>query len=172
MKNDNVFIGIDPGVTGALVIITNQTARFFDCPSKVSNMQLIISQIVSKYKRTHNIFCYLENVHTIEKWSRQNGDKFMINFGQWQGILASYNIPTALVLPKTWQKYTVEKQAGKDTKENSKINAKKTFYWCFDGWKEDQHPSTAEKLIGSNHNRSDAFLIASFCERTKGQLCS
>ena len=33
-------------------------------------------------------------------------------------------------------------------------------------------PASAEKLIGSNHNRSDAFLISSFCEKTKGKLCS
>ncbi|MFA5014316.1 MAG: hypothetical protein WC549_02070 [Actinomycetota bacterium] len=168
MKPNNIFIGIDPGVTGAICIITNQTARLWDCPSTVNNMQLIINRIDNKYKKTHNIFAYLENVHTIEKWSRQNGDKLMTNFGQWQGILASYNIPTALVLPKTWQKYVVDKKLGEATKKNSKDTAKKSFYWAYEGWNDT--PTDIENVIKNNHNRSDAFLIATFCERTKGML--
>lgn len=171
MKINNLYIGIDPGVTGALVIITNETARFFDCPKTVHGMQDIIERTVLKYKNTHNIFCYMENVHTIEEWSRQNGDKLMRNLGQWEGLLASFNISYELVLPKTWQRYTVIKQHGKDTKYNSKATAKKSFYWCYEGWQEGK-PTSAEKLIGSNHNRSDAFLISSFCEKTKGKLCS
>jgi len=170
MKSNNVFIGIDPGVTGAIVVITNETARFWDCPNKVNNMRLIIHSIHQKFNKTHNLYAYLENVHTIEEWSRQNGDKLMVNFGQWQGILASYGIQTALVLPKTWQKYCVEKQYSKNTKDNSKTTAKKSYYLCYEGWF-NEYSSPIEKLIGNNHNRSDAFLIASFCERTKGGLC-
>jgi hypothetical protein len=169
-KRENLFIGIDPGVTGAVVIITNGTAHFWNCPRHITSMQLIIQKIHQKYNKTHNMFAYLENVHTIETWSRQNGDKLMTNFGQWQGILASYSIPTALVLPKTWQRYTVDKQYGKGTKDNSKSTAKKSNYWCYEGWFS-EYASSADVLIGSNHNRSDAFLIACFCERTKGGLC-
>jgi hypothetical protein len=169
-KPQKLYIGIDPGITGAIVPITNETARFWDCPKNVKDMSILIKQIHQKYNKTHDIFAYLENVHTIEPWSRQNGDKLMVNFGQWQGILASYDIPTALVLPKTWQRYCVDKQYGKSTKFNSKTTAKKINYWCYEGWFS-AYASSAETLIGSNHNRSDAFLIASFCERTKGGLC-
>jgi len=169
-KRENIYIGIDPGITGATVMITNEIARFWDCPRKVKDMKEIIRKIYMFYHKSHNIYAYLENVHTIEPWSRQNGDKLMINFGQWQGILAAYDIPVALVLPKTWQRYTVDKQYGKGTKDNSKSSAKKSDYWCYEGWFED-YASSVDILIGNNHNRSDAFLIASFCERTKGGLC-
>ena len=104
-KRNDLYIGIDPGITGAIVVITNETARFWDCPKSVSQMAAIISKIYQRYQKTHNVYAYIENVHTIEEWSRQNGDKLMTNFGQWQGILASFNIPTAFVLPKTWQRY-------------------------------------------------------------------
>jgi hypothetical protein len=95
----------------------------------------------------------------------------MINLGIWLGCLASYGIATAEVVPKTWQKYTVNREYGKGTKDNSRNTAKELkSYYCFEKW-DSGCPVYPEKAVGNNHNRSDALLISIFCERTKGGLC-
>ena len=42
-------------------------------------------------------------------------------------------------------------------------------YWGYDKW--EKTPMNLCKVVGNNHNRSDALLLAMFCERTKGKLC-
>ena len=170
MKRNNLYIGIDPGVTGCSVAITNETARFFDTPgNNHKRMVEIVDKIVDKYLNTHNIFAYIEDVHSIAKWGCVNSDKLIANKNLWIGIIAANHIPVAEVKPKTWQNYTVQKVSGEDTKWCSKNSSKKSYYWGYEEWS--VVPRTIEKIVGSNHNRSDAFLIATFCERTKGTLC-
>jgi len=168
-KHLNIYIGIDPGWSGSLVLIQDKNIRIFDCPKFPSSMAIIINQIMCNYFKSHNIYAYIEKVHTIDKWSKQSGDKLMINYGIWHGIFAANNIKLAEVLPYTWQKYMVNKTSIYP-KENS-LNAINNIegYWGYEKW--EKTPISIPKLIGKNHNRSDALLIALFCERTKGKLC-
>lgn len=160
----NAYLGIDPGITGAICLITNKEIRIWDCPNSIIEMDLILKSI----NRDAKIYAYIEDVHTISKWSRQSGDKLMINLGQWEGLLTANNIKYSLVKPKTWQKYMIKKIYN-DTKKNSLYNAlnknikQETFY----GYNKQLE---LKDIIKGNHNRSDAFLIALFNYRTKGEL--
>ena len=168
-KHLNLYIGIDPGWSGCLVFIQDKNIRFFDCPKYASGMALIVNQIIENFYKPHNIYCYIEKVHTIDKWSKQSGDKLMINYGMWHGIFAAHNIKLAEVLPMTWQKYMVNK-IHTNPKENSLETVERIQgYWGYDKW--EKTPMNLCKVVGNNHNRSDALLLAMFCERTKGKLC-
>jgi|TARA_Y100000310_G_scaffold286509_1_gene310736 hypothetical protein len=120
------IIGIDPGKSGGLAIWRNGLHNIIKCPKTVEGMSDIIrsskhSEYVDKNMKT---LAYLEQVHAMPHDGRSSLFKFGQNFGQWQGILASYNIETILVSPQKWMKYWKTKlniSLPKDKQERKRV---------------------------------------------------
>ena len=95
-------IGIDPGKGGGIAVITDKTVVIHPCPRTVEDMATLIGIClngVSAYKTR----VFLEKVWAFPSDGRVGSFSFGENYGQWQGILASYELEPMYVTPKTWQ---------------------------------------------------------------------
>lgn len=151
MTGTSCFLGIDPGVTGAL-------AFFFPAvPNRVSVEDMpvsdkavdpaALSRIVERYLPT---FALVEHVHAMPK----NGSLASFSLGRSYGvalaILAVWEIPTRIVSPREWKApYRI---AGGDVgKEKARAEALRLF------------PASAEHFARvKDHGRADAALLARF----------
>ena len=159
-----IYIGIDPGVTGAMAILfwENDTEpEIYDYQNKFNALSKL--KVISE---TDEPFAIIEKVHAMYKQSAHNTFKFGENFGEWQGILQAFNIPYALIPPKEWQKeifapmeddiYKLGKNGHSqlDRKEMSRQKAISLF------------PKIQDQLKRKkDHNRADALLITKYCIR-------
>lgn len=153
----DAVIGIDPGKTGAAVLLVNGNwaghVDFTDGPS-VAGM---IKMWCSVYPVRHIV---LEQVHAMPPrrdvmgGQRVAGTKSMFtfgeNFGWWQGLLDAlapeYNFSWSMVLPRRWQVGLVPKKASATDKPGLTV-ARRMWPDAPLGRKKD-------------HNRADAALIA------------
>jgi len=148
-----MYIGIDPGKTGAAVLYSENSGVVdwidYEDPLTVANKLRDWTQ--------HDItLAILEKVHAMPKQGVSTTFKFGANYGVWQGVLAALKIPHELITPRTWQKGLITKSDGKDTKERS-LNVARRFF-----------PSSDFLRLKKHHNRADAALMAVFASRRKG----
>jgi len=99
------IIGIDPGKNGGIarIITVNKQEQWtaYKCPKTINEM----ADILKTFKKfAIKPKCFLESVHAFPTDARSSAFKFGMNFGIWQGILASLDIETILVTPQAWQK--------------------------------------------------------------------
>ena len=97
-------IGIDPGKGGGVAIITDETVETHNCPNTVHGMAFLIGTCLSDVS-AYRTKVFLEKVWTFPTDGRAGSFTFGENYGQWQGILASYELEPTLVTPKTWQSH-------------------------------------------------------------------
>ncbi len=144
MKKERGYIGIDPGQTGAMALISNEHIDIMDF-----NCAFQIAEQLSEWKADYDIVAYLEKVHSMPKQGVASTFKFGVNFGIWRGILTALNIPFFLVTPQNWQSHFFTRG---DTKKKS-LAAARSLY-----------PKIAKTHLKrmKDHNRADALLIATF----------
>lgn len=96
-----IFIGIDPGQSGALAIIKDGEIELypFDEHEYISAMNNL-----SAYENADKIRCCLEHVSAMPGQGVTSMFKFGQNFGFIQGVLQSFGIPYELVRPQKWKK--------------------------------------------------------------------
>ena len=126
-----VTLGIDPGTTGALVILSDGIPRFFDTPvlttksvkgKTVHAMDAaeIVNILMREVGRHTQVQAVIEKVSAAPisfgirkpcpacgKLPQQGATStfnFGCGFGIWQGILAGLQIPYTLVHPATWKR--------------------------------------------------------------------
>ena len=92
-----VFIGIDPGKSGAMAIIDGQNVKLvpFDEYEYISAL--------TSYD-PHQCFCILERVGAMPKQGVTSSFNFGANYGWIQGMLWTLGIPFELVTPQKWKK--------------------------------------------------------------------
>ena len=95
-------IGIDPGKSGGIAVITNETVKVHPCPQTVDDMATLMSICLSDVA-AYRTRVFLEKVWAFPSDARSSSFTFGQNYGHWQGILASHEIKPVLVTPKTWQ---------------------------------------------------------------------
>ena len=95
-------IGIDPGKSGGIAVLTDKTADVYPCPRTVKDMALLIGMCLSDVA-AYRTRVFLEKVWAFPSDARSSSFTFGQNYGHWQGILASHEIKPVLVTPKTWQ---------------------------------------------------------------------
>lgn len=154
MNNIKSFIGIDPGITGAIASISSQGIQFIDCPIiKISgqtkpNPTLMASEL--KRLATHNSIVIIESVHAMPKQGVCSMFSFGMGYGVWLGIIAALNIPVEFVTPQSWKKYY---RLGSD-KEASRAMALQLF------------PNESDNLkLKKHHGRAEALLLAEYLRR-------
>ena len=98
-----MILGVDPGLTGALVFIGDEIESIV--MPKIGNILNLaeLSEILEarRDKITH---AYLESVHAMPKQGVSSSFKFGRVFGMAEAMLAAHKIPYTLVTPQAWQK--------------------------------------------------------------------
>jgi hypothetical protein len=169
-----LFLGVDPGLSGAVVIIDGSNVEFFDTPvlemkvnNKIKNQMdaAACSLLLSGLTSAHRGDCLvsIEKVAPMPSFKVQRtGEEpkqqsmgatsafnFGVGFGIWQGICAALLLPYQLVHPATWKRLLLkDMEKGKDA---SRVKALQLY------------PNTASKLTRKkDHGRADALLLAHY----------
>ena len=144
-----MYIGVDPGKTGAVAILDDKGSyiNVLDFGQEGLMSALIDYAPVVK-------FAYLEKVHSMPGQGVVSTFSFGENFGWWQGVLGSLGIPYTTIRPQDWmKKYSLQKSSASD-KPGLEV-ARKLF-------------PEAPLRLKKHHNRADALLIARACWEDRG----
>ena len=154
------FIGIDPGLTGAVAAIREDNSiRFYDTPTGQIGKKTVLSPAGMReifmnegpYDLTINVA--IEAVHSMPKQGVASSFSFGKGVGLWLGILAGLQIPYTEVPPQRWKALMMHGM-GKD-KDASRIRAMQLF------------PQVASELkLKKHHGRADALLLAEYLRKT------
>lgn len=139
-----MYIGIDPGKTGALAVVNEK--GLFVCVIDYEPHEVL----EWLYENLNNInYGYLESVHSMPRQGVVSTFNFGENFGWWKGVLLSLEIKHELVPPRVWmKKYFLKKESAYD-KPGLEL-ARKMF-------------PEAPLSLKKHHNRADALLLAYQC---------
>ena len=156
------IIGIDPGLSGAVAILENNSVlNIFDIPvmseGKKNKRQLNSALLVSLLK--DNIVDNEEVVVVVEQVNAMPGQGVtsMFNFGQTfgaiKGICAALDLPIFFIRPSKWKKHFELINASKDSSRTKVI---------------EMYPKLSSQLAKKKDvNKSDAILIARFFSETR-----
>ena len=163
-----IQVGIDPGNSGALVILRATNALFFDTPTvKVKVGKKIKNQInphacaalLREFIGSKDVLVTIEKVAPMPSFKGPGGVaqamgvtsafSFGWGYGLWIGICAAMEIPYQLVHPASWKRKIMSDMAkGKDA---SRVKAMQLYPWA------------AKDLTRvKDHGRADALLLAHY----------
>lgn len=166
-----VFIGIDPGISGACAVLNPETneVRFFDTPV----LEIVVNKKRKNVLDTYQMVRILRDLGaadglwvTIEKVQAMPGGgertmgatsafNFGCGFGMWLGILAALEIPHQQTHPATW-KAKVMSGMGKEKDASRQIAMQ-------------HYPRAAKDLnLKKHHGRADALMLARYGWLTYG----
>lgn len=165
-----VYVGIDPGLDGAIAIIDLDRTEVLVCDTPTIGvdkpsghrreynegmMRSIIQGFISRVGGSPmRVECGLENVHAMPGQGVRSMFTMGVGSGTWRGMLAMAGVPYKLVTPQTWKKY--HGLIGSD-KEASRLLA-------IQG-----HPNVADRLARKkDHGRAEALLLADFVRARRG----
>ena len=97
------YIGIDPGKSGGIAVISGDCIEVKKCPETVHDMALLFALTMQETPPS----CTLVMIEKV--WARPHDGRasvftFAGNYGQWQGIVASHEIKPHYVTPQVWMK--------------------------------------------------------------------
>ena len=154
-------IGIDPGLSGAIAIISPESLKIFDMPTMTVERNGKAKRQVSAIELAEMLYLYSgRDCHVYcERVSAMAGQgvtsvfSFGRSFGMIEGILAAFKMPVTFVPPATWVK-AVGRGQGKDA---SRARAMELF------------PSDQDQFKRvKDDGRADAALIAHWGSRHAG----
>ena len=98
------FIGIDPGKSGGIAVLTGKTVKVYACPRTVEDMAVLMGLCLS------DVSAYEVKVSVEKVWARPHDAKgsiwkFAENYGMWFGIAGAYELDLKTVSPQMWMKY-------------------------------------------------------------------
>lgn len=149
------IIGIDPGASGALVILDTETnaLEVMDMPCVeikrgTRNVRQVSAQLLANLLRGHNAcHAYVEKVGAMPGQGVASMFAFGRAAGVVEGVLAGLEVPTTYVTPQEWQK-AMRVVGGKD---GSRSRASQLW------------PSFADQFARKKDDgRSDAALVAAY----------
>ena len=154
-------IGIDPGLSGAIAILSPENLKIFDMPTMTverngkAKRQVSASQLAEMLYLYSGRDChvYCERVGAVTGQGVTSVFSFGRSFGMIEGILAAFKMPVTFVPPATWVK-AVGRGQGKDA---SRARAMELF------------PSDQDQFKRvKDDGRADAALIAYWGSRNAG----
>lgn len=149
------YIGIDPGITGAVAWIDNRTPNnigyektpFIQLKRKEYDERAMAEEIKSFLPSELGCFATLEKVHAMPKDGGVGAFSFGYGFGLWVGILAALDISYQFVTPQAWRK---EMLAGMPKEKGASVVKVKQLY------------PNLTFLKKTDHGIADAILIAKY----------
>jgi crossover junction endodeoxyribonuclease RuvC len=154
-------IGIDPGLSGAIAILSTESLKIFDMPTMTverngkAKRQVSASELAEMLYLYSGRDChvYCERVSAMAGQGVTSVFSFGRSFGMIEGILAAFKMPVTFVPPATWVK-AVGRGQGKDA---SRARAMELF------------PSDQDQFKRvKDDGRADAALIAHWGSRHAG----
>lgn len=145
-----IYLGIDPGATGALALIGEGDPVVLDWQGDERAMAEQLQLHVALAGMP--VLAALERQQAMPKQGVASTFKLGVNFGVWLGLLAALGVPTILPRPRDWKKGYVPAKADKDA---SLAVARRLF-------------PTASLARKKDHGRAEALLLADFARRTHG----
>lgn len=180
MKN---YIGIDPGLTGAVAVIRGNEIKFMDAPvmqvrvGKSLKNELdprgctrLLHSCIGYAECTLDFFVTIEKVAPMPSFSRNKEGEveerrsmgatsafnFGMGFGIWIGVCAAIGLPYELVHPQSWKRRIMPGMAG--GKDAGRVVALRLYPHAED------HLSRKK-----DHGRADALLLARYGQLTHGE---
>jgi crossover junction endodeoxyribonuclease RuvC len=168
-----IFIGIDPGLNGAVGLISdrhgylvypdgeNGSIQVYDTPTMIVSgakekrvyNTVEMANLLSPFKG-QDALVILESVHSMPKQGVASSFSFGQGLGMWQGIIAALGLPLEMPSPQRWKKEILADQ-GKD-KDASRFKAIQLF------------PSLATQLSRvKDDGRAEAILMAEYGRRLR-----
>ena len=150
LSHSKIYIGIDPGKSGALCVIEDDFIKAYPCPDNVQDMALIFAMAIS-VNETKTVIAYIEKVWARHTDGRASIWKFAENYGVWLGIAGAYEVDLKTVAPQRWIKYF-------ETPKMEKANRKRYL--------RDKARSMYPDLKKVSLKTADAILIATYAKET------
>lgn len=147
MNRPIAYIGIDPGMTGAIAVIHEEGQLVENWPGDEVAASELVRSLCLEY---HILRAAIEDLGAGPPKGKLGFVKLSENKGIWRGIMASHGIPYQLVRPQVWMKGLVPKRNSED--KPSLAVARRLF-------------PNMELHRKSDHNRADALLIADWVRR-------
>ncbi len=150
------WIGIDPGLDGAIAVICDGGITLLDTPTissgKKRDMDLYaIVRLLKGFTCSQDALVSIEAVHSMPGKGVSSTFAFGKGFGMWLGILAALSIPHQAVTPQRW-KGIMLRDGGKE-KDAARVKAMQLF------------PQIADQISRKrDHGRADALLIAAWAQ--------
>lgn len=149
-----LFVGIDPGKSGAMAIVSTDTHPFvrvdpFD--------EREYAELLRFYHEYYTISgCVVERVSAMPGQGVSSMFSFGENYGFIQGLLTAYNIPFELVTPRVWKK-----EFGVTSDKNTSIAVAKRLF-------PDVSLKRTERCKKDDDGISEALLLAVVARRKFG----
>ena len=159
MKSDRIFIGIDPGKSGAMAILGSNSddaniIRFASCDGRDAIYEL--DRLMFWYY-DRNPIAILEHVHSMPKQGVASTFSFGENFGWWRGVLESLKIAYELVRPQVWKK-----AMGCNSDKNTSIQVAQRLF-------PKVNLAISDRATKPNDGMAEALLMAEYARRKHGQ---
>lgn len=136
LSDDEIILGIDPGLSGGIAVVTTQ--GYMCAVSKLPTIEIVsqrkkkreldirplVDYIVTTLcgqKKLHPVACYVESVHAMPGQGVTSMFTFGMGFGMLRGMLATLDIRTIMVSPVTWKRAVLA---------DSKHDKKGTIAYC------------------------------------------
>lgn len=147
------FLGVDPGASGAVALITADEHLVEPWPGD----PVAAADLVRSWCASHKIrLAALERVSARPGQGVSSTFSFGANYGTWQGILAGLGIPFMMPTPATWQRGLIVPSDGADPKARSLAVARRLF-------------PTVDLHRKGDHGKADALLLAMYAQREARQ---
>lgn len=146
-----IYIGIDPGISGALAILDGDKVAVipFDERAYIENLRICAIE--------GSCVCCLEKVGSMPKQGVASTFKFGTNFGMIQGILMAMDIPFELVTPQKWKK-----EFSVTADKNTSIAVAKRLF-------PQANLKRTERCVKEHDGMAEALLMAEYARRRLGR---
>ncbi len=159
----NTFIGIDPGQSGGIVIISPNHEPICCVMPELDHE---LCQILESWK-TARVYACLEKVSSSPQMGVTSAFTFGAGFGRLNYALTAARIPFELVTPQAWQKELMipkrhPNESQPDFKDRLLRDAQRR-YPSLELW-------SRPKSLGLQRSIADALLIATYCQLRFGSI--
>ena len=149
-SHSEVYVGIDPGKSGAICVIEDDFIKAIPCPDNIQDMALVFAMSVS-VNETKKVVAYIEKVWARPTDAKGSIWKFAENYGVWKGIAGAYEIELIEVSPQKWIKYFETPKLEKSRRKRYLRDKARSMY-----------PDIKKVTL----KPADAILIASYAKET------
>lgn len=146
-KKAPIFLGVDPGVTGAFAAVSGSRVTWCKYPGSAQELASLLRPIVPRIR-----LAAVEHVAASPQMGRGSIFTFGRNYGEWLGVLATLDIPYVLITPAKWQKAVLDSSKKGTTKERVVQYVQRRF------------PDL--ELKHTQHHAADAVCLALFARNS------